>query len=330
MPYNNLDIQYFPFKFIIVKINVVYDRDMFWDPIKPIAEELEKKGYEIIHNSPGGAITIGSHLVDVMNWHDKTPIIFIDHGICPRKGIAGDFNDLMKINAFILISGKYYERLIKKLNPEYKDYEIIGDPKFEYFLKKQVPRNKVIKKYSLDPDKPVILYAPTWYHKTRHIPYSHGTIKYIKKVEKACKNYNLIIFPHPRDHKKKYIKYASSPLELNDKVMYYFSASDLLISDFSSVIVNYCYFNKPIIQITDTIDKNMKKYPDEGYVKFQAGEFTKAGKIKKIIDPILRNPGTHKEKREKWYKDVVEIVDGSSKLSADTVDKYIKKISISL
>ena len=330
MPYNNLDIQYYRFKFIIVKINVVYNRDMFWDPIKPIAEELEKRGYEIIHNSPSGAITIGSHLANVLDWHDKTPIIYIDHGICPRKGISDDFPKLMKINALILISGKYYERLIKKLNPEYKNYEIIGDPKFEYFLKKQVPRDKVIKKYSLDPEKPIILYAPTWYNKTKHIPYSHGTIKYIKKVEKACKNYNLIIFPHPRDHKIKYLKYASSPVELNDKVMYYFSASDLLISDFSSVAVNYCYFNKPIIQITDIIDKNKKKYPDVEYVRFQAGEFTKAGQLKKIICPILQNPAANKEIREKWYKDIVEIVDGSAKLSADTVEKYIKKIGTSL
>ena len=299
--------------------------DMYLDPIKPIVEELLKKEYEIIHNSPGGIITIGSHLVDVMKWHDRTPIVYMDHGICPRKGFIGDFSDLMKINAFILVSGKYYERLLKRINPEYKNYEIIGDPKFEYFLKDQVPRNEVIKKYNLDPEKPVILYAPTWYHKTRHIPYSHGTIKYIKKVEKACKNYNLVIFPHPRDHKKKYIKYASSPLELRDKVMYYFSASDLLISDFSSVVVNYCYFNKPIIQITDIIDKNIKRYPDQEYVKFQAGEFTKAGKLKRIIVPLLQNPEIHKEKREKWFKDVVRIVNGSSKLAADVIDKYIKK-----
>ena len=110
--------------------------------------------------------------------------------------------------------------------------------------------------------------------------------------------------------------------------MYYFSASDLLISDFSSIVIDYCFFNKPIIQITDIIDRNIRKYEDkqQKYVKFEAGEFTKARKLKEIIDLTLKNPDTHKTKRGKWFKDVVEIVKGSSKLAADVIEKYIKKI----
>ncbi len=110
--------------------------------------------------------------------------------------------------------------------------------------------------------------------------------------------------------------------------MYYFSASDLLISDFSSIVIDYCFFNKPIIQITDIIEKNMKKYEDkkQKYVKFEAGEFTKACNLKKIIDLTLKNPDTHKTKRGKLFKDVVEIVKGSSKLAADVIEEYVKKI----
>ena len=81
----------------------------------------------------------------------------------------------------------------------------------------------------------------------------------VKKIEKACTNHNLIVFPHPRDHETKYIKYASL-VELKDRAMYYFSASDLLISDFSSIIIDYCFFNKPIIQVTDTIDRNIRRH----------------------------------------------------------------------
>lgn len=127
--------------------------------------------------------------------------------------------------------------------------------------------------------------------------------------------------------KKKYIKYASL-IELKDRVMYYFSASDLLISDFSSIVIDYCFFNKPIIQITDIIDKNIKKYEDkkQKYVIFEAGEFTKACNLKKIIDLTLKNPDTHKTKRGKLFKDVVEIVKGFSKLAADVIEEYVKKI----
>jgi len=310
-----------------MKINIAYHQNMYLEPITPIAEELSKRRYKILHNSPGGVITIGSHITDLVKWKNKTPLVFIDHGVLPRKGNINDIINLIKLNALILFSGKYYERLINKIDPAYKNFKIIGNPKLEYFLKDQIPRNQVIKKYDLDPDKPIILYAPTWYHKAKHKPYSHGTIKYIKKIEKACMNYNLIVFPHPKDHKKKYIKYASL-IELKDRTMYYFSASDLLISDFSTIMIDYCYFNKPIIQITDVIDRNIRKYKDkqQKYVKLEVGEFTKAHKLKKIIDLTLKNPDAHKTKREKWFRDVVEIVKGSSKLTADVIEEYIRKI----
>ena len=300
---------------------------MYLEPIIPIAEELSKRSYEIIHNSPGGVITIGSHVTDLMKWKNETPLVFIDHGVCPRKRNSNAIIYLIELNGLILFSGKYYERLINKIDPTYKNFKIIGNPKLEYFLKDQIPRDQVIKKYNLDPAKPIILYAPTWYHKATRRPYSHGTIKYIKKIEKACTNYNLIVFPHPKDHTKKYIQYASL-IELEDKVMNYFSASDLLISDFSSIVIDYCFFNKPIIQITDSIDKNIKKYEDkkQKYVKFKAGEFTKARNLKNIIDSTLKNPDTHKTKREELFKDVVEIVKGSSQLAADGIEEYVKKI----
>lgn len=300
---------------------------MYLEPIAPIAEELSKRKHEILHNSQGGVITIGSHISDLKKWENKTPLVFIDHGLCPRKGIINDTADLIKLNAFILLSGKYYERIINRVDPSYKNYEIIGNPKLEYFLKKQIPRDQVAKKYDLDPAKPIVLYAPTWYHKAKGRPYSHGTIKHIKKIEKACANYNLIVFPHPRDLETKYIKYASL-IELKDRAMYYFSASDLLISDFSSLIIDYCFFNKPIIQITDTIDRNIRKHEDKNqkYVKFEAGEFTKARNLKEIIDVTVRNPDAHKAKREKWFKDTVEVVIGSSQFAADAVEEYIKNI----
>lgn len=310
-----------------MKINIAYHKNMYLEPITPVFEELAKRKYQIIHNSPGGVITIGSHITDLSKWENKTPLVFIDHGVCPRKGNINDVIDLIKLNALILFSGKYYGRLINKINPSYNNFKIIGNPKLEYYLKKQIPSDQVIKKYGLDPAKPIILYAPTWYHKTRYRPYSHGTIKYIKKIEESCENYNLIVFPHPKDHKKKYIKYASL-IELKDSAMYYFSASDLLISDFSTIVIDYCFFNKPIIQITDTIDRNIRRREDreQKYVKFEAGEFTKARKLKEIIDLSLKNPETHREKRDKLFKDVVEIVKGSSKLAADVIEEYIIKL----
>ena len=298
---------------------------MYLETILPVAEELKKRGHEILHNSQGGDVTLGSHLADLQEWHGKTPLVFLDHGVCPRNESKGDFKILINMNAYLLLSGKYYRRLLNKIDPSYKEYRVIGHPKLEYSLSSQVPRDEVIKKYQLDPGKPVILYAPTWYHKSRHNPYSHGTIKYLKTIEKACKEYNLILFPHSRDFKIKYLKYASH-LKKEEKVKYYFSSADLLISDFSSVVIDFCYFNKPIIQITDIIDKNisrMRKNPSQ-YIKFQAGEFTKVRQLKKTVKKILNDPDKNRSKREKWFKDIIETVEGSIKLSADTIENYIK------
>jgi len=310
-----------------MRINIAYHRELYLTTITPIINELKNRGYEIIYNSSGASITIGSHLTDLMKWYKRTPTIFIDHGICPGKNIILDFQNLVKIGSFILLSGKYFERILKKVDAKYRKYKIIGYPKLEESLNLQFSREYVIRKYRLDPKKPIILYAPTWYHKTKHNPYSHGTIKYLKKIAKACRDYNLIVFPHSRDFHRKELKYAPV-LETEDRVQYYFSASDLLITDFSSVTIEYCYFDKPIIQITDIINKNRKRVTNRPWEedKFQVGEFVKAKKLKKILPYILSHPQLYKKQRAEWFKDVIEIVEGSTKLAADAVEEYIKAI----
>jgi len=122
----------------LMKINIVYDRDLYLTHITPLINELEKRGHAIIYNSSGGVITIASHISDLKKWHNKTPLVFTDHRCCPGKGIKSDYKILVELNALLLLSGKYYEDTLKSVVPDYTNHGIIGYPKLYFTCARRV------------------------------------------------------------------------------------------------------------------------------------------------------------------------------------------------
>jgi len=306
-----------------MKINLVYQDYLYLEPMLKVAEELKKRGHEIFHNADGCDISIGSHLTPLSVWSERTPLVFLDHGICPRVKSVNDISRLVKMKALMLFSGPYYERLIERAAPGYKDYRLIGNPKLEYYLERQMSREEVIKRYSLDPAKKIILYAPTWYHNKGHRRYSHGTIRYIRKIEKACRKHNLILFPHPKDLKKRYIKYASQ-IETKDTAMRFFEASDMLISDYSSIVVDYSYFNKPLIQLTDVFERNMRRNRENNDdVKFDAGNSVRVKELAGRVESLFKDPERGAYIRKELFDDVSGSVRGAAARAASAIEEYI-------
>ena len=111
----------------------------------------------------------------------------------------------------------------------------------------KVNRIDLCRKYNLNNEKPIILFAPSWGGK-----YSGDSginnIKYLKDID------NLIAAPHPADYKqaKKYDCIIPLKGENINKLIH---LADIIISDVSSVLIEGCLLDKSVIQLL------LKEYP---------------------------------------------------------------------
>ena len=60
-------------------------------------------------------------------------------------------------------------------------------------VKLKINKNNLLKKYNLDSNKPINLFAPTWGTKKRS-SWGINNLKYLNEIE------NLITIPHPSDY----------------------------------------------------------------------------------------------------------------------------------
>ena len=96
-------------------------------------------------------------------------------------------------------------------------------------------------KYKLAPNKPIILFAPSWGGKYSK-EWGINNIKYFKDID------NLIVVPHPADYKiaKKFNAIIPNKEE---NINQFIHLADIVISEVSSVVAEACLLDKPVIQI---------------------------------------------------------------------------------
>ena len=108
-------------------------------------------------------------------------------------------------------------------------------------FKTKIDRNKLCKKYGLESQKPVILFAPTWGGKYNKDCGIHN-LRFLKNIE------NVISIPHPADYNIAK-KYNSIIPQKEDGINKFLHLADLVISDISSVIAEVSFLDKPVIQL---------------------------------------------------------------------------------
>ncbi|WP_191983537.1 CDP-glycerol glycerophosphotransferase family protein, partial [Lactiplantibacillus mudanjiangensis] len=116
---------------------------------------------------------------------------------------------------------------------------------------KRLKRAHLRKKYMLDPNKPVLLYAPTFreYDQSSQLNiFDEADLKHLSK------KYNLLFRGHyfvGDNQPKKYFIDVSNEQNLNDLML----LSDLLVSDYSSIVFDYALLNKPIVLFCYDLEK---------------------------------------------------------------------------
>jgi len=142
---------------------------------------------------------------------------------------------------------------------------LTGFPKADRLVQPGFDRAAFLREKGVDPSLPTVLYAPTGGKNNSLETCGREVIGAIS----ALGRWNLLIKPH--DHAKNQIDWFGilSPFE-NDRVRLvrdldvidYLRAADLLLTDASSVAVEYCLLDRPIVFID--VPKLLKKVLEQG------------------------------------------------------------------
>lgn len=147
-----------------------------------------------------------------------------------------------------LTASKIERTLIKNKFPSKKIYNI-GFPRLDRKVSEVFLKKKFINKFNFDVKKKLIVYLPTLSSQKKKVVENS-----VSELENLSAYYNLIVRPHPKDkdlNKQKYKLFRKSKLKLDlydgRNTSELISASDLIISDGGSTLLESIYLKKKLI-----------------------------------------------------------------------------------
>lgn len=328
------------FKFLSERSNYT----VFWmTKMDQIIDDLSKNGYNVVRTYSLKSIKLlrrakyifmthgledilpikfSAKTIKILTWHG-TPLKNIDvdqendyryNGWGDRFHLNLKHNDYT--NYFLTASKLMEDQIIfhkalkisknKLLNFGYPKNDILHDPEDSLIF-------SLKKKYALSENiKQVILYAPTWRHRTNsEFPIS-STI--LKKINQYLKESNSIILikAHIIDEKLltqeyEYIKVVDKSSDIQELAI----ISDLLITDYSSIYFDYLLTLKPIIFFPNDLEEYESKkgfyysYQDivPGPIVFNGEDLLKTLKDREKIDEHYRGIRIKMRDRFNKYQD---------------------------
>ncbi|HPR17206.1 MAG TPA: CDP-glycerol glycerophosphotransferase family protein [Candidatus Cloacimonadota bacterium] len=291
------------------------------------------RDYNHLNDLKGIMLTHSARRLNVDPQNCRT--IYLGHGSGDKVfGGKGAYMD--SFDYFFLPGPKMKEKLLDvgKNIPEEKLIKI-GNPRFDAVVNGTIKKEKELDRLGVkDRSKPVVLYAPTW-------RFGNGTFKKYayKFAEEITKEFNLIIRPHYHDTKRlrrlglwaklkgiKNLYFSDSSDLIKADTMLDFVASDLMISDTSSVLYEYLITGKPII-VADNKYSHLHNMPDELNILKHVDLYHGTEDINKMIANALA--------LQKYQKDYAEMLprifyfnDGkSTQRAVEYIDKIKKEMA---
>ena len=174
----------------------------------------------------------------------------------------------------------------------------LGAPRTDYFftvIDKGAVRRKVCDKYGLDPAKKLVLYAPTFRddecqnaHLMEHFPFADFA---------ALEDYSLMVRLHPQIGGEIGAKEGFADVSDSASVNEIALAADILISDYSSIIMDFTVQNKPMVFFAF----DLEEFSEHGrgfyfdYESYVPGAVVKTGE--ELIE-LFKQGDFHEEKIE--------------------------------
>ena len=238
------------------KVDFVWSSNKDYSCILPLFQYMKKIGWNVniykIHRhlfrNRSIVRKLASHAIaayDVpmkrlqkMRWDGR--FIYVDHGVGPIKYYAYRYKQFFDCE-LLFYQGEVFKRKMELLNPNFKNGLLGGFTKMDELVTIKIDRELMCAKYRLNPDKPIILFAPTWGGKYSN----HWGIKNAKYLTNFP---NLIIAPHSGDYK--YAKRFNAVIpEKISNINMFIKLCDVVVSDISSIIGEAAAIGKSIVQI---------------------------------------------------------------------------------
>lgn len=237
----------------------------------------------------------------------------------------------------LFITGEYMRRKFIKdniLSENDERIEKIGMPKLDPLVNKTIDCRAVLEKFFIEPDLPVVIYAPTWSQKSSL--YTAGE-ELINKL--SAEKINILVKLHdhsydlrrnPVDWKKKFsaMEMENSRIKVvrDYDIIPYLYSSDLLISDLSSVANEFLLLDRPIVFIdTPELEERYKKSIEldtwgrkSGYIVKNADEAVEA------VKTGLLNPSEHSHIRKEMAEDLFYNRGCATEKAVKAIYKYLE------
>ena len=194
----------------------------------------------------------------------------------------------------------------------------LGIPRTDIFFDKEYKENiikKLYKEYPILKDKKVILFAPTFRGNGKeHAYYDYSWVDFKKLKEEFKDEYVCIIKMHPFIHNEPDYDFENDDFYLdltkNREVNDLLFVTDLLITDYSSIIFEYSFFKKPVIFYTPDFDDyiNSRSFFYD-FEKYNYG--VRANDFEHLLKAIRKSKVDNK-KLDKFYNYFCGACDGNS------------------
>tara|TARA_Y100001970_G_C14183483_1_gene831163 strand:- start:761 stop:1825 length:1065 start_codon:yes stop_codon:yes gene_type:complete len=351
---------------MIKKLDFIWSSQKEYFTLKPLYEEAQNQNWDAkikqIHRSSIRNYFKHSKFSDYIVISHDTPLkrikklgwngkyIYVEHGLSPMKNYTYKYSFFHKAD-LLFYPGNVFKRKMDSINPNFKNGLIAGYPRMDELYKIKINKIDLCKKFKLDQSLPIILFAPSWGGK-----YSNDSginnIKYFNNIN------NLITIPHPADYKIAK-KYNCIIPKKDENINQFIHLSDIIISDVSSVLVEACLLDKPVIQlllknypgcfpekdkrkekpwITEELIKtecNIIKNSKHPFIlpyiheEWLMGHLSKPESIKNTIKTVLKEKNRYKKNRAYWAKECCHKFDGKiSERMIKMMEQYINSNTI--
>ncbi len=272
--------------------------------------------------------------------------VYLHHGIPMRKGWLHLKNAPPKARQAILqktrkaqamiAPSRYAAEIQNKMYPAgLEKYKITGLPRNDVFFTKKAAAVK--KELHIDPNKKIILYAPTWrpWGATTFFPFPDFSARQLDAFLKE-NNLFLLLRPHHLDlnHEENKAFWQSAKKMDDARIITHAECadinilaliSDVLITDYSSLYFDYLLLDRPTI----FLDYDLKKYESEigfyiNYPEIAIGPHPKTWETFKteILLQLKKDP--HQKKRQELLQKFHRYRDGNA---SERVLALLEKLS---
>jgi len=234
---------------------------------KLLKMQPEQRTYELLISKANADVwlTDTTLLINRMN-KVSAPKILIFHSVTYKEYIL--IKETTEYDLVLLPSEYFKQRMIQKFpHVDPKKLKVVGWPRNDVYSNSAYSREKTLRRLGLNPSKKTVIFAPTYdvFPRGRFFPEAWGCLK--ENFSRLChemkkRNLNFIVKFHGASHEiigNKELRaiaekhgvlwynkinnaYLQDPREL-------LSASDILISDVSGVIIDFLPLDRPIIYV---------------------------------------------------------------------------------